>query len=1174
MGNHCNDSSIRVAHINLNHARAANLQFGEDLISRSVDWASVNEPYTFEGKIVGIPQKFHSIYKIDKERPPRAALLIENQYQVTVLTLGRDLVSAEVKLGNEVIEVVSTYCPPSGDLPLHLRDLEAVLATNTTGNKLLLGDFNAKSRIWSPRDTDSRGEILEDFCNQHDLSIVNDPNSRPTYQSTLGESWVDLLLVKNIEVSRVSKWEILDLVTCSDHNLMMFELSSSRFDFPMVRKWHLGKLDWMDFQSRIFGLIEANQPDELNADDIGEFVERMEEEILKICENTRSKRRKARRFKHAVWWTEELSVYRSRTRALRRKYQKESDADSRVVKKLQFKKAYADYRRRLIQAKKNYFRSYLDQVVIQNAFGKPYRVAKDKLRKKEALGPIVKEDGTQTVGQLEAEREILRYHFGTIQDNFRQESVGEGIFEPISEMEVENIIQGMDKKKAPGPNGICLDVYSAIFFLAKSWFVGILNKCLSLGVFPKVWKAARVVLLHKDGKDRKLSDSYRPICLLPVWGKIFDKIITKRLVFFLETNNVLHERQYGFRRNRSTQEAIKAVLDTLRDNKRKNLLSCMITLDIKGAFNNARRADIARLLEKHKIPRQLTLVILSFLYGRTYMDALCQSFDYNKGVPQGSSLGPILWLLVVDEVLWTDRLENVYLQAYADDLVIIIGDSACYRFSEACKEPLRRISNWAEEFGLQINIHKCFYSVFPIRGRIGRRPTIKIGDQSIKFQSELKYLGLLFDKKLSWIPHLNTVLDKVSRFEFKLKSVVRATWGLRPSIVKEIYLRATLRLVLYGVVNWYDDTRRIKDKLSQIQRRSLIGLSKCYRTVATEALQILTGCVPADLVAAAEQKKYMLTHWRSHQFIGELEISDSDCVQSFRAIIDPSIERRVVWDDKPCSPQFQAFTDGSRLNGRTGCACLIFEETRLIFEGEFRLSDNATSFEAEAFAVLQAIQASEDLFLTSVHIFSDAKAVLVALTKSSSRNAIILEIKDRIHRSALELKFHWVKSHDGNVRNEQVDAAARRATLKENVDLVVKYSKKYISTLTKADMLKLWQERWSSSNLGRKTHSFFPDVNDKRLCSDFFVNQIYSGHGVWGPYQHRFFGRSSVCSCGQGEADEQHILFNCGKFDEIRREKFPHSFRSMALDDLLKDKGALEGIRCILADRVKELCEV
>lgn len=200
--------------------------------------------------------------------------------------------------------------------------------------------------------------------------------------------------------------------------------------------------------------------------------------------------------------------------------------------------------------------------------------------------------------------------------------------------------------------------------------------------------------------------------------------------------------------------------------------------------------------------------------------------------------------------------------------------------------------------GLTVSMDKCQYTVFPIKGKIGRRPTIKLNNQGIKYQNEIKYLGIVIDNKLTWLSHLNEILEKVSKFEFKLKKVVRATWGLRPEIVKNVYLKATERLILYASAVWFEVTVRIKNKLMQIQRKSLLGITKCYCTVATESLQILAGCVPIDLVASMEKKMYGMAHWEEQYDVEGQTLDTVNCCFGDKTNVLLCKEPSANWDQE------------------------------------------------------------------------------------------------------------------------------------------------------------------------------------------------------------------------------------------------------------------------------------
>lgn len=1160
-------------HLNLNHARIANSLLGEDVTNQKIEVVSINDPHTREGKIVGLPRQLQVFSKENSDTPPRAAILVKKGVKAMAKIVTRDLVMIQIEQTDRTLDVISIYCPPSEDILAQLRPLEAALLMDPNNGKIIMGDFNAKSSVWSPRSTDPRGEAVIDFCNIQDLSILNDENSIPSYASTIGESWIDLLLVKNLSNSDISGWTISDQITGSDHRQMRFELSSTEGRVQCSERWNISDVKIQEFNDLMTELIGLKDIHEGELVDMNQFVAEVDERILEICKRTRKKSYKSRGVRHAVWWNDGLRVMRSRVRALRRRFQAETEANIRNSKKIVYKRHLAKFKKEIINTKKSHFQRFLDKVVIKTSFDTPYKLAKDKIRKVFSIGPVVDCNGALTRNLIDSEIEILKFHFGLIDDDFVSfPLLDSGAPEKdISAYEVENTLRDMNPNKAPGPNGVGLDIYRAIFGSNKEWFVRVLNRCLSDGIFPSNWKLAKVVLIPKSGRDKSQCEAYRPICLLSTWGKIFDKIVSRRLTFFLEQNGLIDEKQFGFRRGKSTCDAAMTIVNKIRRNKEQGYLTCMISLDIKSAFSNVRRLDVLRLLRGFGTPGRLLRVVYSFLEERKYEKPDGTQGEYNLGVPQGSSLGPILWLIIANEALKLEFDEGVHLQAFADDFVLLIRARACYLFSELCNDPLEKLAGWARSFGLEFSLSKCAYTIFPIKGSIGRRPSIAMNGTSLKFQREIKYLGILFDYRLSWMPHLNEIKERVFKFEAKIKNMARPTWGLKPEVLKTIYLRATERLALYGSPVWYQDSARMLTKLNQIQRRSLLGISKCYKTVSNEALQILTGCVPLDLTAKMESDRFRLIHWGAPYCNAQTNFDGTNSYQKNSAL-EPPWTSRITWDSKPEETGWNGFTDGTRKDNRTGAAFIVYFGDSIEDSGMFRLSDNASSFDAEATAILKIIEWANENKIDRIDVHSDAKSVLTAIERRTHDNCLIQEIQQKVRHGFSRICLHWIRAHSGNVKNEAVDKLAKSVLDRDGVDCQISYSKRYISQVMRSETLERWTRRWENSFKGRRLRMFFPDPDPSRLNGDFFLNQVFTGHGAFAFHQSRFFGKDSTCHCGDDEGTVGHVVFRCPTFAQIRRDWFPRDYLRLELEKLLEDSKARRGVKEMMVELVKISC--
>jgi len=336
------------------------------------------------------------------------------------------------------------------------------------------------------------------------------------------------------------------------------------------------------------------------------------------------------------------------------------------------------------------------------------------------------------------------------------------------------------------------------------------------GEFPNAFKTGKITPVFKKG-NKECIENYRPVSILPVFGKGFEKIIYKRLYSFLSSNGVLHDQQFGFRKGHSTTHALHKSVNEITKSVSNNNHVLGIFIDLSKAFDTLDHSILLRKLENYGIRGQALTLMKSYLTSRlqcvSFHDTTSEVLEVKYGVPQGSILGPLLFLLYVNDIVNCYSESDCKFVLYADDTnIFITGPSKEKAFIKANKI-LRIISNYMKSNLLHINMTKCcfvhFQPKFTYDETCARtRPftlgkdesrSIFINGQEIKKVSSTKFLGIIIDENLNWNAHRDHLVKK-------LRSTTGAISRIRKSIpseyYKDIYSSLFESHLGYGITVW------------------------------------------------------------------------------------------------------------------------------------------------------------------------------------------------------------------------------------------------------------------------------------------------------------------------------------------------------------------------------------
>ena len=368
--------------------------------------------------------------------------------------------------------------------------------------------------------------------------------------------------------------------------------------------------------------------------------------------------------------------------------------------------------------------------------------------------------------------------------------------------EISKIITNLKNKKSSGYDQIPIFLLKMINELISPILKQLFNEFLRTGIYPDCLKIAKIIPLHKSGNKQDPSN-YRPISILPVINKIFEKLIYNRLNNFFEKYNIIQETQFGFRKGYSTDMAVSKFYEDTLLNLDNNISTCAILLDLSKAFDSVNRDILLFKLYRYGIRGNINKLIKSYLEGRKqfieYNNNLSQLTEVKIGVPQGSILSPLLFLIMINDLI---NCSNFKVINFADDTLLYFRFKNKEDVNTILNKELQKINEWMVLNHLKLNISKTKFMVFSPRSAhpTSLQISLKLGNnQEIKQVSHYKYLGLILDDKLSWKEHISFLSNKLSRalgMLFKIRHFIKKQTIL--ILIHSIFLTH----IRYGILCW------------------------------------------------------------------------------------------------------------------------------------------------------------------------------------------------------------------------------------------------------------------------------------------------------------------------------------------------------------------------------------
>ena len=1085
------------------------------------------------------------------------------------------LVSVYADINNPSIPVelekVTTYCGR--------QNLPCIIGADT----------NAHSVLWGCQINNTRGDDYETFMASNDLSVLN-VGTIPTFKTVRAESIIDISLAHYSLHDHIDNWNVSLDDYKSDHRCISFQLNITSPPAVPVKNWRL--TDWVRVTADLQRQTSTwKLPDYWTENKLDKEVDAFSTLIRTTVEKFTPSFIPVHRLQKNKWWNNDLVQQRKVLTKTHRIWTITANEENH--------RSYVEARNTMKlmvrQAKVQSWRTFCSE---SGSFEGGTTKALSRLnqilqrRSNQTLGILRRPNQAMADSPEESINILLSEHF--------PESVHTGdlpkpqTYIPtknqeeypwLSEDKIRKAMGQFLPYKTPGADNIKPVTLQHLPPGCVTRLRMLFTASMELKYVPKSWRISKAIFIPKMGKDDYAQPrAWRPISLMSFMFKTLERLILWHLEDTVLKTFTMHKNQHAFRKGRSTESALSDLVDHLESSALDGGTAIGVFLDIEGAFDNLLPAGVIQNLKTRNTPTPLLQWFQNYLVSRYVMvdyKGVTATRKLVKGTPQGGVLSPVLWNLAFDEVLTLVEGTAIKAFGYADDLALVGRGPDLKTNISQLQTVLNRVTDWGNSQGLKFSPSKSVAIAFTRKHKL-KVTDLRINDSLLEWSKTVKYLGVVLDSRLTWIPHFNEKTKNAKKLLFKYKQIVGTEFGPQPKFMRWMYLGIVRPALTYGAIVWWRSVATSQERLktlTKINRLALLTLGPVRQSSPTIALEAMGYVPPLDLVLEGEAIKAWLRIrdirpkdvWegigkgtnRGHRH----DLKKLLKTYNIPDFISDELPKLNKWTRHYRTDLTQhtgsfigpvmCYTAGAKKHNKAGAGFCIKFRDQFVVQEAISLGWTSTHYQTELLAILKA---AETLLQHTNHgqiiIHSTSQAAVKALESPVFTSKIALAASVALDELAqatnTQVLLAWIKPHQKQGGPAWANLLAQQATslTTREDELVIPTPKSFVKKYINTFLDEKWNARWTSASTSRQSRMFWPAIDEERskllLRSDrveygTFI-RLFTGHNNLN--KHRLTTGetdSDTCRlCKEGEESSEHVLCHCTNISFDRQSAIGH----------------------------------